>query len=194
MTADRVGEAGSVGRVLIVDDDDRIRGILAKLLRSKGCDVLESTTGIGAVKTARGELPDVILLDVVLPDMNGFKVCQQLRGVPETAATPILMVTALPDRKSRLEGIAAGASDFLSKPVDAEEVLLRVQNAVRMKHMYDELQMKNKEMRALAALRQNLTRMVMDDDEALAAVTEYLEAKKKRAATPPPVSKPAGRV
>jgi len=82
----------------------------------------------------------VILLDLMMPKLNGFEVCRRLREDPKTAHVPILMVTAVSERKERLLAISAGANDFLNKPIDIQDVILRVRNAVHAKHLHDELQ------------------------------------------------------
>jgi class 3 adenylate cyclase len=84
--------------------------------------------------------PDVILLDVMMPRMDGFEVCRRLKNDARTAHIPILIVTALSERMERMKGIAAGASDFLTKPVDLQELTLRVNHAVHAKHLFDQLQ------------------------------------------------------
>jgi DNA-binding response OmpR family regulator len=85
--------------------------------------------------------PDVILLDLMMPKLDGFEVCRRLRRDTKTAHIPILMITALSDRKERLMGIEAGANDFLNKPIDIQDVILRVGNAVHAKHLHDQLQL-----------------------------------------------------
>ena len=97
-------------------------------------------TAWSALEKIAARLPDVILLDVMMPQMDGFEVCRRLKTDSKTAHIPILMVTALSDRKERLMGIAVGANDFLNKPVDIQDVTLRVGNAVYAKHLHDQLQ------------------------------------------------------
>lgn len=129
------------GRVLIVDDDAHARQLLNDLLTSKGHLVSEATDGEAAIATVLSEPPDVILLDVVMPKMDGFEVCRRLKGNPATAMIHILMITSLTDREHRMKGIECGANDFLTKPVELDEVLLRVRNAVMAKQNADDLQL-----------------------------------------------------
>lgn len=128
------------GHVLIVDDDSRNRRLLHDLLTAKGHRVTEAADGEEGLAAIRREPPDVILLDVIMPGLDGFEVCRRVKGDPATALIHILMVTSLTEREYRLKGIACGANDFLAKPVESEEVLLRVRNAVLTKQVMDELQ------------------------------------------------------
>src|SRR4029077_3533868 len=81
------------------------------------------------------------LLDLIMPKLDGFQVCRQLKADPKTAPIPILMVTSLADRRERLMGIEAGANDFLSKPIDLQDVIIRVENAIHSKHLFDQLEL-----------------------------------------------------
>ena len=110
------------------------------MLESRGYEVLEAENGPQALKMVAEQVPDVVLLDVMMPGMDGFQVCRQLKSDPKFAPIPILMVTALTERKERLMGIEAGANDFLGKPVDLQDVAVRVRNAVHMKQLFDQLE------------------------------------------------------
>jgi CheY-like chemotaxis protein len=122
----------------VVDDERLNRTLLRSLLQAAGYQVTEAEDGEQALQQVRGEAPDVILLDVMMPGLDGYAVCRRIKEDQATAHLPILIVTALNDREARLEGIGAGANDFLTKPIDRQEVLLRVQNAVYAKHLFDE--------------------------------------------------------
>jgi adenylate cyclase len=132
--------AASLGLVLIVDDEEQNRSLLHDPLEARGYEIAEAENGMVALEKIAARLPDVILLDVMMPQMDGFEVCRRLKTDSKTAHIPILMVTALADRKERLMGIAVGANDFLNKPVDIQDVTLRVGNAVYAKHLHDQLQ------------------------------------------------------
>ena len=123
------------GHVLVVEDDVKSRNLLRRMLLAQGYSVSWAGAGAEARQKVVEERPDVILLDVMLPDLDGYEVCRQLKGTPGTAAIPVIMVTALTDRAERLKGIEAGAADFISKPVDPEELLLRVRNGVRCRRL-----------------------------------------------------------
>jgi adenylate cyclase len=129
------------GYVLVVDDEENNRTLLRDTLEARNYEVAEAEDGAAALALAEQRVPDVVLLDLMMPGMDGFVVCRELKRNPETAAVPVLMITALNERKERLMGIEAGANDFLNKPVDLQDVLLRVGNAVYTKRLYDRLQL-----------------------------------------------------
>lgn len=118
--------------ILIVDDDHNGREILAALLRPYHYELLFASDGYQALAMAQVYTPDVILLDVMMPGMDGYEVCQQLRSIPITAEMPVVLITALDDRDSRLQGLRSGADDFISKPVDAMELQVRVRTITRL--------------------------------------------------------------
>lgn len=130
----------SLGYVLIVDDEEQNRILLRDPLEAQGYEIAEAADGIEAHQMILLRPPDVILLDVMMPNLHGFGLCERLKDDPRTASIPVLMVTALSERKERLMGIKIGATDFLTKPVDMQEVLLRVGNAARSKQLHDQLQ------------------------------------------------------
>ena len=128
------------GLVLIVDDDPANRTLLRDPLEVHGYEILEAENGEQALQMVAQRPPNVILLDVMMPCMDGYEVCRRLKKDAGTATIPILMVTALSERMERLMGIAAGANDFLTKPVDLHEVALRVGHAAHTKGLFDQLQ------------------------------------------------------
>src|ERR1019366_5754236 len=131
--------ASGRGFVLVVDDDEQNRSLLRDPLEARGYEIAEAENGLQALQKIAARPPDVILLDLVMPKMDGFEVCRRLKKDPKTAHIPILMVTALSAREDRLMGIQAGANDFLNKPIDIQDVILRVGNAVYAKHLHDQL-------------------------------------------------------
>jgi two-component system cell cycle response regulator len=118
--------------ILIVDDEPAGRDTLEALLMARGYNLAFASNGPEALAKAAELIPDLILLDVMMPDMDGFEVCQRLRADPLLTEVPIIMVTALDDRDSRLRGIEAGADDFVTKPFDRAELRARVQTITRL--------------------------------------------------------------
>lgn len=128
------------GHVLVVDDEERNRQLLNELLEVRGFRVTEAEDGQRALEQAAHCVPDVILLDLMMPGLDGFEVCRRLKSDPKTAHVPVLVITAASERKTRLMGIEAGANDFLTKPIDGADVILRVRNAVHVKRLFDRLE------------------------------------------------------
>jgi signal transduction histidine kinase len=118
--------------ILIVDDDPSSRAALEASLDGQGYTLQMAENGIQALEQASTLQPDLILLDVMMPDMDGFEVCRRIRSTPGLAEVPIIILTALDDTASRLEGIEAGADDFLSKPFDRQELCARVRTISRL--------------------------------------------------------------
>jgi class 3 adenylate cyclase len=132
--------AQAVFRILVVDDDPDMAAFLARLLKKEGLSVETVFDGKSALEQIRASPPDLVLLDVMLPDMSGFEICERLKGDSATALLPIVLVTALEDHPSRVRGIEAGADDFLSKPVRREELLARVKTLRRLHETRKELE------------------------------------------------------
>jgi two-component system cell cycle response regulator len=130
------------GRVLVVDDVEANVKLLEAKLSSEYFDVLIAYNGHSALQIAESELPDVILLDVMMPRMDGFEVCRQLKANRQTVDIPVVMVTALSDAANRLRGLEAGADDFLTKPVNDISLFARVRSLVRLKRMMEELRLR----------------------------------------------------
>jgi len=118
--------------ILLVDDNPQIIAILSDLLRPLDYRLLSAMNGNDALELAAAHRPDLVLLDVMMPGMNGFSVCQALRADPQLARVPVIMITALDDRASRLHGFEAGADDFIGKPFDYVELRTRVATTLRL--------------------------------------------------------------
>jgi len=129
-------------RILVVDDILPNVKLLEAKLSAEYFDVLTAVDGPSAVEIALNEMPDLILLDVMMPGMDGFEVCKRLRSDPKTRHIPVVMVTALSDVSDRVRGLEAGADDFLSKPVNDVALFARVRSLVRLKMMIDELRLR----------------------------------------------------
>jgi len=126
-------------RVLVVDDVLPNVKLLEAKLTSEYFDVLCATSGPDALEIVQREQPDIVLLDVMMPGMNGFEVCRRIKAGEETMHIPVIMVTALDQTSDRVAGLEAGADDFLTKPVDDVALFARVKSLVRLKVMIDEL-------------------------------------------------------
>lgn len=149
--------------VLVVDDEPRNVQLLQDLLEVRGYTVWTASDGERGLALAHERSPDVILLDVMMPRLNGFDVCRRLKADQGTAMIPVLLVTSLDAREDRLAGIGAGANDFLTKPIDSGDLLLRVRNAVTTKRLYNEVTRQYKELKELEAARDSLTHMIVHD-------------------------------
>src|SRR5262252_5051259 len=125
-------------RVLVVDDVEANVKLLEAKLSSEYFDVLSAYNGRRALEIADSELPDVILLDVMMPRMDGFEVCRHLKANPRTVDLPVVMVTALSDVANRLRGLEVGADDFLTKQVNDIALFARVRSLARLKRMMEE--------------------------------------------------------
>lgn len=130
--------------ILIADDDPIGRETLETLLTNQGYNLILTTNGIEALAKAVEIIPDIILSDVMMPDMDGFELCRHLRANPTLAEVPIILITALDDRDSRLQGIEAGADDFISKPFDRTELRTRVRTITRLNRFRRLLTERNK--------------------------------------------------
>jgi DNA-binding response OmpR family regulator len=119
-------------KILIIDDESIIRQTLDVLLSSENVELLFAENGKTGIKVAAESIPDAILLDVMMPEMDGYEVCRRIRANPALAEIPIIMITALDDRDSRLAGLRAGADDFLTKPFDGVEIQIRIKNILRI--------------------------------------------------------------
>ena len=120
-------------RILIVDDERPNRQLLEVLLKPEGFLLLTATNGEEALAAVAQQPPDLILLDVMMPGMNGYQVAAKIKGNPDTKNIPVILLSALDDRNSRVHGLNVGAEDFLTKPVDRVELCTRVRNLLRSK-------------------------------------------------------------
>lgn len=135
------------GRILIVDDERFNLVMLEDELVLGGYDVFTASDGEEAIEKALQLLPDVVLLDIIMPGMDGYEVCTRLKQSEKASHIPIVMLTALADSQSRYRGLECGAIDFLSKPVDMLELKIRLKNVVELKEYHDLLKGYNKSLK-----------------------------------------------
>ena len=128
-----------LGKVLAVDDDPGALESLSEALGLLDIDVWHTSEGTSALKLAQEHQPDVILLDVMMPGMDGYEVCRRLKADPETRLIPVVFLTGYGSREARLEGLEAGATDFLNKPCDLMELEVRVRNLIAYRRLILEL-------------------------------------------------------
>src|ERR1044072_3976397 len=131
-------------RILVVDDILSNVKLLEAKLGAEYFEVITAYNGEEALEKAARELPDIILLDVMMPGMDGFEVCRRIKSAPATAHIPIVLVTALDQPSDRVAGLDAGADVFLTKPVEDSALFARVRSLVRLKMMTDELRMRER--------------------------------------------------
>jgi len=142
--------------ILIVDDVSSNLNLLFDLLTAQNHKVLYAKSGRLALKRAGQNQPDLILLDVIMPDIDGFEVCRQLKDTPETADIPIIFMTALSNTENKLKGFELGAVDYLTKPINSQELLARVKTHLNLRQLQQDMQQKNEDLK-------NFSRMVAHD-------------------------------
>ncbi len=139
-------------RILVVDDIEANVRLLAAKLQAEYYDVITASDGATALALAGGESPDIILLDVMMPGMDGFQVCRRLKDDPVTRHIPVVLVTALDGRGDKIAGLEAGADEFLTKPIDDMLLFARVRNLTRLKMAVDELRQREASGRRLGVI------------------------------------------
>jgi len=159
-------------RVLVVDDILPNVKLLEAKLSSEYFDVITALNGQDALKLAEEKSPDIILLDIMMPGMDGFEVCERLKANPDTAHIPVVMVTALTDATDRVRGLEAGADDFLSKPLNDTALMARVRSLVRLKMTVDELRIREKTASQLGVISDGSAPVNEDPTDARILVVE----------------------
>ena len=124
--------------ILIVEDDDAIRNNVTRMLKLEGFDIVSATNGRLGLERLRQVMPDVVISDVSMPEMDGFELLEAIRGDRALAATPVMLLTALDDRASMRRGMTAGADDYLAKPFTRVELLDALQGLLKKKQRVDE--------------------------------------------------------
>src|SRR5438270_810405 len=148
-----MGEAADrqAARILVVDDTAANAKLLTDVLEYHGFAVKSIASGSEALALLSSEAFDLVLLDVVMPEMSGYEVCRLIRADPRFVSLPVVMVTALDAKDERIKGLDAGADDFLSKPINQPELLARVRSLLRIKRLHDQTRRQASELAEWAA-------------------------------------------
>jgi len=133
-------------KILIVEDNQENIDLLHFFLKPQGYELITVTDGEKALQSVIDDKPDIILLDIILPKLDGFQVCERLKKDEKTKYIPVIMITALKDMKDKLKALEMGADDFITKPFENVELLARVKSLLRIKNYHDELEQKNIEL------------------------------------------------
>ncbi|NJP10412.1 MAG: response regulator [Leptolyngbyaceae cyanobacterium RU_5_1] len=136
----------SKGDILIVDDTPDNLRLLSAMLTNQGFAVRKALSGHRAIASVQADPPDLILLDIKMPEMNGYEVCQSLKANPETCEVPIIFVSALDDALDKVRAFAVGGVDYVTKPFQEREVLARIEHQLRIQHLQQQLIEQNKEL------------------------------------------------
>ena len=134
--------------ILVVDDQRSNLELMAGVLKARGYDVLTAADGEAALEQVREAGPDIVVSDILMPGLDGYELCRRLRASPATALLPVVLVTSLDPQGERMRGIEAGADDFITKPVNWEELFARVRSLLRVKSLQDELKGWNQKLEA----------------------------------------------
>jgi PAS domain S-box-containing protein len=159
--------------ILIVDDDPASLSVMVDYLRDSGFEILIARTGEVGLERAAYARPGLILLDILLPDLDGFEVCRRLKADGRTRAIPVIFMTALTEIADKLRGFQAGGVDYVTKPLQREEVLARVTTHLRLRQLTDTLELQVRERtQALAAANERLRQEIVEREQAEAALRE----------------------
>ncbi|MFP4654932.1 MAG: methanogen output domain 1-containing protein [Methanohalobium sp.] len=148
----------STSKILIVDDEPELVELIADYLDEY--DTIAAYNGQEAIDKIKSENIDVVLLDVMMPDINGFEVCKNIKNDESIDYIPVLMITALSDQDNKIKGLDSGADDFLTKPVDEEELKARIRSSLRIKNLHDELKRNHNELYKQQQIRNVLTNII----------------------------------
>jgi putative two-component system response regulator len=126
-------------KLLVADDEPAARRLLRRILEPAGYEVIEAATGKEALSLADAQRPDLLILDITMPDVDGVTICRRIKSDPATHLTPVIHITGMTTREQRLRALAAGSDEFIAKPFDVEELLIRVRSLLRTKDLTDHL-------------------------------------------------------
>lgn len=182
------GETKKKPKILVVDDEEKNLKLMGAILKNYNYDYETARNGREALEKTKEISPDLIFLDIMMPEMDGYEVCRRLKEDPSTQHIPIVMVTALADRESRLKGLEVCANDFLTKPVDSTELMMRTRNLLKVKESEDFLKQYNELLEAevknrtsqltlaleeLGKLNQKLKEAYIDTTQKLQLIAKY---------------------
>jgi response regulator receiver modulated diguanylate cyclase/phosphodiesterase len=122
----------SIGNILIIDDNPENLRLLSRMLIRRGYEVRQALNGAIALRAIEIQRPDIVLLDIMMPQINGYEVCKSIKDNPETAQIPVIFLSALDEVQNKLKGFAVGAADYITKPFQFDEVLVRVQSQLTL--------------------------------------------------------------
>ena len=182
--------------ILVVDDQPINVKLLQRKLERHELHVLVATNGLECIQIVREKKPDLILLDVMMPEMDGIETCRRLKADPETATIPVLFVSARTAKENKLEGLQAGAVDYITKPIDLEETLARVHTHLRLQEMYRQnlhLQERLGDARKTAAVGAITQGIAHNLNNLLGVVVGYLDLIKNNNQCPEPVARNIAR-
>ncbi len=150
-------------RILIVEDKQDSIDLITYFLKPQNYLIDVAMNGLEAIEKIALAPPDLILLDILLPKMNGFEVCERIKKDPKTRFIPVIMITALRELKDKIHSLEVGADDFISKPFENVELLTRVKSLLRIKQYHDELQIKNEKLRKMDEFKDELAHLIVHD-------------------------------
>ncbi|MFY9223657.1 MAG: response regulator [Blastocatellia bacterium] len=141
-------------KILVVDDDQDAREYLVMCFEQMNYQTIQATNGQEALSLTKTEQPDVIVLDVVMPDLDGYQVCYQLKENKETSHIPIILITVLRKLEDEIRGFEAGAHDYISKPYNRAELAARITAAMKVKNLQDKLRQRNESLKEIIKVLQ----------------------------------------
>ena len=152
------------GNILLVDDTPNNLRLLSAMLIEQGYEVRRVINGQMALKTAQAHPPDLILLDIKMPDMNGYEVCQHLKAIDQTQNIPVIFISALDEALDKVKAFAVGGVDYITKPFSEEEVFARVENILTIRKLQQMLQQQNQQLQQAEVERQQLKEMLLSSE------------------------------
>ncbi|MGC6456374.1 MAG: response regulator [Coraliomargaritaceae bacterium] len=179
-------------RILVVDDQPINVKLLQRKLERHELNVLVATNGLECIQIVRDQAPDLILLDVMMPEMDGIETCRRLKADPNTATIPVLFVSARTSKENKLEGLQAGAVDYITKPIDLEETLARVRTHLRLQEMHRQnldLEERLGDARKTAAVGAITQGIAHNLNNLLGVVVGYLDLVKNNKQCPEPIAR-----